>query len=81
MIRLNLIGLPYKGQMPLRDVVVKPAIDKGEDVIIYCGANGKFYELSNEELKNPIRHIIVPDYKHGSDKIHKLLYYPLHETQ
>lgn len=79
--RLVLTGLPWQGKIPLRDVRVNPIIEKGEGVIVYCAKNGKKYQLSNEELKNPLYSMDVGDFKNKTNKeVHQLHYYPLNEV-
>lgn len=77
---VTLTGLPYKGKIPLRDVVVNPIIEQGEDARVHCSGNGKMYKISLEELKKPLYSIPVTDFKHKSSTIHQLHYYPMHEV-
>jgi len=79
---LNVKGSLWKGNLPLRDILVDPIIEKGEDVTVHCSGNNKDYLLTNEDLKNPIYSINVKDFKNKySKETHKLHYYPSNEIE
>ena len=75
---LNITKL-WKGNVPLRDVMVDPIIEKGDDVTVSNSENGKKYVLTNEELKNPLYSMKVNDFKNRTSRaVHELHYYPAH---
>ena len=61
----------YKGQIPLRDKYVDEAVKLGVDITVVTP--NKAYILTVQDLRNPVRSIIVDD-KFSKNK-QKLYYY------
>ena len=67
----------WNGMMPVRDVFVNPAIEKGEPLEVLC--EGKVYIFSVEQLKTP--HMKKPVKDKFSPATHQLCYFRIPKTQ